>query len=346
MVEGYQEPIKNMTEPKGDLGWSILDMQTYKGWLMLGSPYPYDTLKAFQIPDDAEYYGSLGVVVMATLIGLATHGKEVQAEQRKREKAEFDGTVATSQLKLAQDSTKLWNENEELKARKPVEGYVESAKRFLKAKYYAHPVTQKAARLYEKGFNDFGTFLGVSNVYDPQVHTYEAYVHAELEKGENAEGGPEVEEETGPGAPAEDEILLSKLGIDVVEEAEGDAQPVFVIDFSCLKDEITPGVLAGLDSFSKVEVGPQSLLVGQFVEVDEPEGGLADFDQIDGLSSITEFKGGFPCCFLGSGSIRPYDPREFFHPLAFGFGEALLYSPLKALIGDFDLSVQLGVCHR
>lgn len=56
---GFREPLKQPSDPQGEMGWSTLDMRTYKGWTGDG-PRPLDTLRAFNIPSDIQYYRDLG----------------------------------------------------------------------------------------------------------------------------------------------------------------------------------------------------------------------------------------------------------------------------------------------
>ncbi|KAL8104715.1 hypothetical protein AgCh_028787 [Apium graveolens] len=111
------------------------------------------------------------------------HNLQGAVSELKKEKKKLEADQA--------ELERLRKENEELKERVPTEDCVESVKRFWKAKSYSH-----------------------------LFHTYEAYVHAELEKRDNAEDNPEPEKEAGPSAPPQDEFPLSELGVDFEEEAE------------------------------------------------------------------------------------------------------------------------------
>ncbi|KAL8115371.1 hypothetical protein AgCh_022019 [Apium graveolens] len=167
-------------------------------------------------------------------------------------------------------------------------------------------------------FNEFGTFLGAGDEYDPPVHTYEAYVFAELEKGENAEDNLELNGQSGPSAPAEDEIPLSELGVDVEEEDKDVGGYLSLVrwigDFDRLKYEIALSILAGFDTFPK------------FVESDEHECGISDFYLEHDLSSVPELKRGFPSCCSRCGPVRPKDFGELFGPFAFDLGEPLFHA--------------------
>lgn len=68
----------------------------------------------------------------------------------------------------------LRNENEKLKNQASGLGldYMGFVKWFLKTKSFIELVNQKAAPSYVMGLINFGNFIGVGNVYDPEVHNY------------------------------------------------------------------------------------------------------------------------------------------------------------------------------